>query len=130
MEYSAETLRLQKIADATILEAVKKYLSNMEDCERYVLSCMYMTAEEFKERVQIALYPRIAETMVAYLKQKLLITGVRDPLMWYADKVGELVPFVGMVEDGDYYSREPSGYINIVRKGDAEVELVFEDNIS
>lgn len=52
----------------------------------------------------------------------LRIVSCSDRLMWYAGKVGELVPFVR--EEADcYISREPAGYINIVRKADAEPVL-------
>lgn len=40
--------------------------------------------------------------------------------MWYAAKVGQIVPFVRETHDG-YWSREDAGYINIVRKTDAEI---------
>jgi hypothetical protein len=40
--------------------------------------------------------------------------------MWYAGLVGELVPFLREEHDC-YLSREPAGYVNIVKKSDAEV---------
>ena len=52
----------------------------------------------------------------------LLIKQCSDPMRWYADKVGERVPYIG--SEGDHYeyrSREPAGYINFVLKCDAEV---------
>lgn len=52
--------------------------------------------------------------------RKLRITGCSDRSMWYAGKVGELVELLG--EDRrEYLSREPAGYVNVVRKADAEV---------
>jgi len=54
------------------------------------------------------------------VKRQLKITGCIDPLMWYADKVGETVPFVREADDC-FISREPAGYVNIVRKTDAEI---------
>lgn len=52
--------------------------------------------------------------------RKLRITGCTDGHMWYAGMVGELVELLG--EDRiEYLSREPAGYVNIVKKADAEV---------
>lgn len=45
--------------------------------------------------------------------------------MWYASKVGQTVPFVRETNDG-YWSREDAGYLNIVRKTDAEI-VEFSD---
>lgn len=43
-----------------------------------------------------------------------------DPMFWYRDLVGALVPFLR--EDTDFFiSREPAGYSNIVRKTDCVV---------
>lgn len=43
-----------------------------------------------------------------------------DPQMWYSNLVGDYLPLLR--EDGDgYWSREPAGYLNIVRREDAEV---------
>lgn len=54
------------------------------------------------------------------------IIGCSDPQMWYRDKVGEIVPF--LYEDETYFwSREPAGYKNIVKKRDG---LVFEVSVS
>ena len=40
-------------------------------------------------------------------------------MYWYRDSIGKLFPFVR--EESDYYiSREPTGYINIIKKEDAE----------
>lgn len=52
--------------------------------------------------------------------RKLRITGCSDSSMWYAGKVGELVDLLG-ADRREYLSREPAGYVNIVRKTDAEV---------
>lgn len=57
------------------------------------------------------------------LVRVLRITGCKDPLMWYADKVGQHVPYVGRWPEA-YVSREPSGYINRVEFSDAHTELV------
>lgn len=50
--------------------------------------------------------------------KQLRITGCSDRLMWYSSLVGELVPFLREERDA-YLSREPAGYVNIVRKADA-----------
>lgn len=41
-------------------------------------------------------------------------------MRWYADLVGQTVPFLGDV-GGEYRSREPAGYINFVQYADAEI---------
>jgi hypothetical protein len=53
----------------------------------------------------------------------LRVTGCTDRHMWYAGKVGKLVPFIGFMEQG-YKSREDKingGYTNIVLFKDAEL---------
>ena len=50
--------------------------------------------------------------------KRLLITQCPDPLMWYADKVGCRVPYLGE-KYGTYTSREDAGWINIVKMEDA-----------
>jgi len=51
--------------------------------------------------------------------RKLKITDCKDGAMWYAGLVGKIVPLLR--EESDcYLSREPAGYTNIVRKGDAK----------
>lgn len=54
----------------------------------------------------------------------LKITGCSDGMLWYAQCVGNVVPFLG--EDMDfkgpiYWSRDRGGYKNIVFQKDAEV---------
>lgn len=51
--------------------------------------------------------------------EKLLIKACADPQRWYADKVGQCVPFLGE-SYGEFKSREDSGYINFVQYEDAE----------
>lgn len=46
------------------------------------------------------------------------IEQCRDPMLWYSKLVGNLVPYVGEVDD-IYWSREPAGYKNLVYKTDA-----------
>lgn len=55
----------------------------------------------------------------------LRITRCIDSSMWYADMVGQLVPFEWEWPEG-YASREPAGYINLVHFDDAEVVEVVE----
>lgn len=52
--------------------------------------------------------------------QRLLIKQCADPCRWYADKVGETVPYLGDLGT-EYKSREPNGYINFVQYEDAEI---------
>ena len=56
----------------------------------------------------------------------LKITQCRDPLMWYAGLVGELVPYYGRWPEA-YKSREPAGYINRVEFDDAEIVTIEDD---
>jgi hypothetical protein len=57
----------------------------------------------------------------------LKIIKCSDPLMWYQSKVGETVQLVREYVDC-YMSREPAGYLNVVRLQDAEV-VEISDNI-
>ena len=50
----------------------------------------------------------------------LLIKQCKDAMMWYADKVGQEVPFIRDVGN-EYLSREPSGLVNIVSYDDAVI---------
>jgi len=50
-----------------------------------------------------------------------------DPMMWYKSKVGEVVAFVREYDDC-YMSREPAGYLNIVKKQDAEIIEFLDSN--
>lgn len=54
----------------------------------------------------------------------LLIERCRDPLMWYAGLVGQLVDNLGMYPEGDWKSREPAGFTNIVKAGDSRPVVV------
>jgi len=56
----------------------------------------------------------------------LRLLNCSDPMMWYRDKVGDVVAFVREYEDC-YMSREPAGYLNIVKKQDAEL-IEFSSN--
>lgn len=50
----------------------------------------------------------------------LLIKGCSDPLRWYANMIGRIVPFLGDVGD-EYKSREPAGFVNFVQYEDASI---------
>lgn len=52
-----------------------------------------------------------------YLK----IVRCKDPLKWYYHMVGKVVPLLA-IEETEYKSREPAGYVNFVSKDDAVVE--------
>jgi len=56
-------------------------------------------------------------------KYGLLIVRCSDPLMWYADKVGQVVPFHGAWVDA-YKSRDSGGFTNVVRFEDAFIVAV------
>lgn len=50
----------------------------------------------------------------------LRITGCTDPLMWYSQHVGKIVPLL-RVGRTEHLSREPAGYTNIVLVKDSEI---------
>jgi hypothetical protein len=58
--------------------------------------------------------------------QMLLITGCKDPMMWYADMVGGLVSYCGQWREA-YKSLEPAGYLNRVEFDDAEIVTLNTD---
>ena len=58
----------------------------------------------------------------------LKIIKCNDPMRWYANKIGELVPFLGYA-NLEYKSREDAGYVNFVQHGDAEVVVKEQDNV-
>ena len=59
----------------------------------------------------------------------LRINRCSDPHLWYAGKVGWLVPFVcsGIAE---WWSREDAGHLNIVRLDDADLVEARGDCVS
>jgi len=60
----------------------------------------------------------------------LRITGCRDSLMWYADMIGDLVPYCGQWREA-YKSLDPAGHLNQVKFCDAEiVELNFDGTVT
>lgn len=58
----------------------------------------------------------------------LRIIKCSDSMMWYRDMVGDVVTLAKPeYADSDvYWSREPAGYLNIVKKQDAQVIEVPE----
>lgn len=54
------------------------------------------------------------------MKKMLMITGCSNSSFWYAGKVGAVVDFLGS-DRGEYITREPSGYVNIIKFPDAEL---------
>jgi hypothetical protein len=52
-----------------------------------------------------------------------------DPLMWYREKVGDTVVLVREYEDC-YMSREPAGYLNIVKLEDAEIVEISAESVA
>ena len=50
--------------------------------------------------------------------------------MWYNDHVGEDFFCIRILEEGDYLTREPAGYYNIVKKNDAILikDMIEEQN--
>lgn len=55
-------------------------------------------------------------------KRVLLITGCTDSSMWYSKMIGQEVPYFGQWADEQCYkSREPAGYVNIVKFADAKL---------
>jgi len=54
------------------------------------------------------------------MKKMLMITGCSNSSFWYAGKVGAVVDYLGS-DRGEYITREPSGFVNIVKLADAEL---------
>jgi hypothetical protein len=53
---------------------------------------------------------------------KILIKQCKDPMLWYADLIGQTVPYFKIVHGPtEYMSREPDGYVNFVRFEDGEL---------
>lgn len=52
--------------------------------------------------------------------KQLRIIQCSDPQMWYAELVGQTVPYLREDADG-FWSREPAGHTNIVKREDAQV---------
>ncbi len=52
--------------------------------------------------------------------RQILITACSDPGLWYAHLVGQRVPYLGEWPEG-FKSREPAGYINLVRRTDGQL---------
>ena len=54
------------------------------------------------------------------IKRSLKILKCSDSLMWYNDLVGQVVPYIREYDDC-YLSREPAGFLNIIKLTDAEI---------
>lgn len=53
---------------------------------------------------------------------KLRILSCSDPMRWYSNRIGDLVDYLPILDDGETYgSRENGGYINFVLKRDSVV---------
>ena len=63
--------------------------------------------------------------MKLYRHNVLRITSCSDPLLWYADKVGQHVPHEGFSAGSGFRSREESGHVNFVRLDDAKPVTVL-----
>jgi len=50
----------------------------------------------------------------------IMILECRDSLRWYADKIGEMVPYLGDTGD-EFKSREDSGCVNFVQYHDCVI---------
>jgi hypothetical protein len=59
----------------------------------------------------------------------LKIVKCSDSLMWYQNKIGETVQLVREYEDC-YMSREPAGYLNVVRLEDAEIVEILPETVA
>lgn len=58
----------------------------------------------------------------------LKIIGCTDRMMWYRDHIGMCVPLL-KVGHTEYLSKEPEGYVNIVKKTDAIVVDVPSEDV-
>ena len=51
-----------------------------------------------------------------------------DQQRWYADMIGQTVPYHGVVYNPlEYRSRDPNGFVNFVQPEDSEI-VEFEEN--
>jgi hypothetical protein len=70
-----------------------------------------------KSQIEDKEAPRL---QIPVIKRSLKIIKCSDSLMWYNKLVGQVVPYVREYDDC-YMSREPAGYLNIVKLEDAEI---------
>lgn len=67
-------------------------------------------------------FPSDSKSPVVVCKRVLVIKQCPDPMMWYANLIGKEVPYLGEWKNTrEYRSREPAGYINIVKFDDATI---------
>ena len=53
--------------------------------------------------------------------KRILITGCKDGMRWYSNKIGQTVEFICDTQYGEYKSREDAGYINFVQHEDGKI---------
>lgn len=67
-------------------------------------------------------YPRMSRPEAPLKTQMLRIIGCSNSSYWYAGKVGQVFRHMGYDQEAsEFITREPSGYINIIKAADAEV---------
>lgn len=65
----------------------------------------------------------------SYKTKVLKIIECSDSQYWYSDMIGKYVPYVRAHPNEDIYiSREPEGYVNIVKMCDAELLEIEADS--
>jgi len=61
------------------------------------------------------------------MKSEILIKKCSDTSMWYADKIGQRVPYIKtLFSEKCFLSREDAGFVNVVKFDDAELVVNFE----
>jgi len=58
----------------------------------------------------------------------LRINSCKDGMKWYRNMIGSIVPLLD-IEQNEYKSREPAGYINFVSLEDGTVEDCDEPHV-
>ena len=66
----------------------------------------------------------INHQVISTRTRMLRIKRAKDPMMWYANLIGQLVPYLGEWPGDAYISREPAGHRNRVEFADTEIILV------
>jgi hypothetical protein len=56
---------------------------------------------------------------------ELRIIKCSDPSMWYANKIGQSVPYLGVWPESGFHSLDDGGYHNVVKFEDGEVHQVI-----
>ena len=73
------------------------------------------------------MYPQNSTDHIPDAKKMVRITGCKDSHRWYSNMIGQTVPYLGTTDTGEYKTREPSGMVNFVLVGDAELVEVSPD---